>query len=344
MGQLLHGKASTTYAIRKAIQESKESIQKLASRYNINHQTVIKWRKRENVLDIKPGPKNQGSTILTKEEESIIIAFRKHTLFGLDDCLYSLKEIIPNLTRSSLRRCLQRHGISKLPHLQKPKKQTKQFKKYTAGYIHINITQMCTQEGKLYFFVGIDRTTKFCYAKLYKDKTKTSSLDFLKNIIKYMPYALNKILTDNGLQFMHHSYHKGEIEEKTNINLNGLNYQKPTKVHEFTELCNKHGIEHRLTKVYHPWTNGQVERINRTIKEAAVKKYFYKDHKISQNHLEAFLNVYNYVKPLKTLKGNTPYQESFLYLNSIKDKCKINPIHLSLGPNIYGNNSANLSE
>jgi transposase InsO family protein len=43
-------------------------------------------------------------------------------------------------------------------------------------------------------------------------------------------------------------------------------------------VCKENSIEHRLTKVKHPWTNGQVERMNRTIQEATVNKYFYKDY------------------------------------------------------------------
>ncbi|RAK20002.1 integrase-like protein, partial [Salipiger aestuarii] len=43
--------------------------------------------------------------------------------------------------------------------------------------------------------------------------------------------------------------------------------------HIFDRVCSEHGIEHRLAKVNHPWTNGQVERMNRTLKEATVKRY-----------------------------------------------------------------------
>jgi transposase InsO family protein len=48
--------------------------------------------------------------------------------------------------------------------------------------------------------------------------------------------------------------------------------------HMFDMRCRKNGIEHRLTKIKHPWTNGQVERMNRTIKEATVKRYHYDRH------------------------------------------------------------------
>lgn len=86
----------------------------LAKRYGINPKTVDKWRKRTSVADLPTGPKEAKSTILSVEEEAIIVAFRRHTRLPLDDCLYTLQATIPPLTRSSLHRCLQRHGISRL--------------------------------------------------------------------------------------------------------------------------------------------------------------------------------------------------------------------------------------
>ncbi len=77
--------------------------------------TVAKWRKRSFVLDAPMGPMAPRSTVLSAEEEAVVVAFRRHTLLPLDDCLYALQATIPHLTRSSLHRCLQRHGISRLP-------------------------------------------------------------------------------------------------------------------------------------------------------------------------------------------------------------------------------------
>jgi hypothetical protein len=69
---------------------------------------VAKWRKRATVEDLKTGPKEPRSTVLTEAEEAMIVAFRRHTLLPLDDCLYALQPSIPHLTRSALHRCLQR--------------------------------------------------------------------------------------------------------------------------------------------------------------------------------------------------------------------------------------------
>ena len=117
MGQILHGSATTTHAVRTAIQRSKAPLKELAAQHGLNHKTVAKWRKRAFVHDAPMGPKTPHSTVLTSEEEAIVVAFRKHTLLPLDDCLYALQATIPHLTRSSLHRCLKRHGISRLPEI-----------------------------------------------------------------------------------------------------------------------------------------------------------------------------------------------------------------------------------
>ncbi len=124
MGQVRHGSATTTHAVRAAIQRSQASLAALSRELGINPKTVAKWRKRASVEDRKTGPKEPRSTVLTEAEEAMAVAFRRHTLLPLDDCLYALLPSIPHLTRSALHRCLQRHGISRLPDIEgdKPKR------------------------------------------------------------------------------------------------------------------------------------------------------------------------------------------------------------------------------
>ena len=179
MGQILHGSARTTEATRRAIQNSQESLRALAKRYGINPKTVAKWKKRKSVSDAPMGPRHPKSTVLTTEEEALIIAFRKHTLLPLDDCLYALQETIPHLTRSSLHRCLQRHGISHLPDMKGEKEPKKKFKSYPIGFFHIDITEVRTEEGKLHLFVAVDRTCKFVFVKLFGKATMMNAKNFL---------------------------------------------------------------------------------------------------------------------------------------------------------------------
>ena len=108
MGQVRHGSATTTHAVRVALQRSQASNAELSREHGINPKTVAKWRKRQTVEDRKTAPREPRSTVLSEEEEAIVVAFRRHTLLPMDDCLYALQPTIPHLTRSSLHRCLQR--------------------------------------------------------------------------------------------------------------------------------------------------------------------------------------------------------------------------------------------
>jgi hypothetical protein len=84
----------------------------LARRHGISPKTLAKWKRRTSVAGIPTGPKDARSTVLSTAEEAIAVAFRRRTLLPLDDCLCALQPTVPHLNRSSLHRCLQRHGIS----------------------------------------------------------------------------------------------------------------------------------------------------------------------------------------------------------------------------------------
>ena len=329
MGQLLHGSARTTSAVRLAIQESTESIRVLAERYHLNERTVMKWKKRSFTHDMPMGPKKPRSTVLTAEQEALCVAFRKHTLLPLDDCLYTLKETIPALTRSSLHRLFQRHGISRLPQLEGDQKTKKKFKDYPIGYFHIDIAEVHTEEGRLYLFVAIDRTSKFTYAELHPRATRRIAADFLKALIKVVPYKIHTVLTDNGIQFTDTKSESWTTKEIRAMMKKG----QPFLCGAFDLACAKENIDHRLTKPAHPWTNGQVERMNRTLKEATVKRYHYGSHQQLKEHLKTFLLAYNFAKRLKTLKGLTPHEFICKTWKEEPKRFKQNPVHHTAGLN-----------
>ena len=319
MGQVLHGSATTTHAIRAAIQRSAAPLKELAARYGLNQKTVAKWRRRAFVHDAPMGPKVVRSTVLTAEEEAAVVAFRRHTLLPLDDCLYALQATIPHLTRSSLHRCLQRHGISRLPEVEGDKPQ-KAFKRYPIGYFHIDIAEVRTEEGKLHLFVAIDRTSKFAFAQLHQAANVKTAAGFLQALVQAVPYRIHTVLTDNCIQF-------GDAIQ---------NRSGPTaryRVHMFDRVCLENGIEHRFTKPNHPWTNGQVERMNRTLKEATVRRYHYSTHQQLRAHLMAFLDAYNFAKRLKTLAGLTPYEAICKAWTLEPDRFRQDPNHLTSGLN-----------
>jgi transposase InsO family protein len=330
MGQVLHGSATTTEAVRRAIQHSQESLRALAKRYGINQKTVAKWKKRSSVADVPTGPKEAHSTVLSLADEAVVVAFRRHTLLPLDDCLYALQPTIPHLTRSSLHRCLQRHGISRLPDVEGVKAPKTKFKSYPIGYFHIDIAEVQTAEGKLYLLVAIDRTSKFAFVQLVEKATRRVAGDFLRALAAAVPYKIHTVLTDNGTHFTDPS---GDGWTPEDIKI--MREQKvPFRCHAFEAACADLDIEHRLTKPRHPWTNGQVERMNRTIKDATVKRFHYDSHDQLRRHLRDFIDAYNFGRRLKTLKGLTPYEFICKRWTSEPDRFIIDPIHQMPGLNI----------
>jgi transposase InsO family protein len=326
MVQVLHARATTTHEIRKKIQQSKKGVHSLAKELGINFKTVLKWRKRDHVGDLPFGAK-KIRTVLTEIEEKAICVFRKATSHSLDDCFIALKDSIPNLSRSNLHRCLKRNGLSVLPKedLKTSSADKKKFAAYEIGYFHIDITEINLENNpKFYLFVAVDRISKFVVARLYQKQTMENSISFLKEVIELCPYKIHRILTDNGAQFTY------ELLAK---------HLRPEAFHPFDLLCKQHAIKHKLTQFRHPWTNGQVERMNRTIKDATTKTYHYDSLEDLEKHLNQFILAYNFAKKLKTLKFKTPFE-------FLTEKFKNNPKIFYQNPNHYsrGLNKANWSQ
>jgi hypothetical protein len=151
------------------------------------------------------GPKTPRSTVVTLEEEALMVLFRKHTLLALDDCLHVLQPTIPHLTRSSLPRCVQRHDISRLPEAEGDKPAKKKFKPYPIGYFHIDRAEVSTEAGKLRLFVAIDRSSKYASAELHTEATKMVAAQCLRHLIAAVPDTSHTVLTDNSLQLTNRS-------------------------------------------------------------------------------------------------------------------------------------------
>ena len=134
-----------------------------------------------------------------------------------------------------------------------------------------------------------------------------------------MSYRIHTILTDNPIL--------SEVER-------GIQFAEQARSRNtawsrqmrFDMICEANDIEHRLPKPNHPWTNGQVKRMNRTIKEAAVKRFHYERHKQLRVHLAKFMTIHNLACRLKTLSGLTPYEYIFKISTSEPDRFIVDPI------------------
>ena len=147
---------------------------------------------------------------------------------------------------------------------------------------------------KLYLFVGIDRICKYAYIELHKRMTAEIARSFLEALIEDFPFRIQTILTDNGAQFTYERL---------------AEHLRPKgKAYIFDRACEAHGVRHKLTKFRHPWTNGQVEDFNKTIKVHTTKAYHYDSIEELMKHLMAFIIVYKFQRHLKLLNYKLPYQ------------------------------------
>jgi transposase-like protein len=202
-------------------------------------------------------------------------------------------------------------------HYGKPKK----FKTCAIGYVHIDSAELRHADGKLIMFLAIDRVSKFTYVEFHDHAGKMEGSAFLKNVIATFPYKIHTVLTDNGMAF-------ADLPK---------NREGPTRrylgAHIFDRVCRANQIEHRLTKPYHPWTNGQSERMNRTVKDATVKAFHYDTLEKLKTHVLAFVSAHNFAKDLKALQWKTPCQAICDAWTKDPSIFKINPHHLIPRPN-----------
>ena len=149
--------------------------------------------------------------------------------------------------------------------------------------------------------------------------------EFLRDVVQAFPYAIHTVLTDNGMAFADLPKNRGRHAAMEAM-FGG---------HIFDRVCDEHGIKHKLTKPYHPWTNGQAERMNRTVKEATIKAFHYPDGESLKAHVLAFVSAYNLAKHLKAIRWKTPFEAVCHAWTTTPDIFKRNPRHLTPGPNIY---------
>ena len=153
-----------------------------------------------------------------------------------------LRDSISKLTRSSLHRCLERHGISRLPASAEKGSKRGKFAGIATGYVHIDISEMRLAQGKLNMFLAIDRVPKFTYVEFRDDAGKMNGADFLRGVVQAFPYPLHTVLTNNGMAFAELPKNRGRH----------VAIETMFGGHIFDRVCKEHGITHKLIKPYHP--------------------------------------------------------------------------------------------
>jgi len=296
----LHKNARTTPAIRRELRASSDSTKALARQYNLHPATVKKWRSRDSTDDASHRPHHLHTT-LSPAQEAIVVELRRLLLLPLDDLLAVTHEFInAKVSRSGLDRCLRRHGVSKLakliPREEPDKKPPQEFKAYEPGFVHIDIKYlpvMPDETSRSYLFAAIDRATRWVYVEILPSKTAEYASAFLQRLHLAAPFTVSKVLTDNGKEFTDRFCANGQ--------------RQPTGEHAFDKICNKHGIEHRLTQPRHPQTNGMIERFNGRISDVLNTNRFRSGEHLRET-LHRYVKLYNQQIPQRALNHKSPME------------------------------------
>jgi hypothetical protein len=235
----------TTAEVRKAIRESPETLDVLARRYGINPKTVAKWKKRVSTDDLPTGPKLGRQRRISADEEEFIVLFRKHTLLPLDDCHYALQARIPHLTRSSLHRCLLRHGISRLAKTFEDDRVADRPEAIPVGRLHIDRASVPSTKGEHFLFSAIDEASRFAFVELTRSNGPAGAASFLATLLGAVPFRIERAITSDCGAFADWG-----------------------RAGSFTRLCREHGIEHLEKSRPHPWAQNPVARMGRTIQDS----------------------------------------------------------------------------
>ena len=299
----LHANATTTPKTRAYIQRSRKSVAELAAELGVSETTIYRWRDRTTVEDRSHRPHNLV-TSLSAVEERAVCELRTSLQLPLDDIVEVMQRCInAKLSRSAIHRCLQRNGISRLAKPDKPKAGI--FETASIGFIHIDLKHLPALQRRVsYAFVAIDRATRYVYVEIHPRRDGATATGFLKRFLADFPHDVHTILTDNGSEFT----------DRFAVDKKNKPPGKPSGDHPFDKLCKLRGIDHRLTRPYHPQTHGMVERFNRRIAEAIGReekrgsaRRTFVDHADRDAFIAKFVHDYNRTR-LKCLAYKAPIQ------------------------------------
>lgn len=253
----LHRNAATTPRQRAYIQASARSVAELARELGVNESTVRRWKGRTDTADRSSRPHRLASCF-SPEEEAIGVELRQSLSLSLDDALEVMRRCLrDDISRSALHRLWRRHGIARPPR-PAPGPPAQPFAATDFGFVHADLKHLTRLEGQpAYLLVVIERTTRFVHVEPIPDRSAATVTAAFERFLAAFPGTPHTVLTDNGSEFTDRfggaywgTRHKG------------------TGRHPFDRLCSAKAITHKLTKPYHPQTNGMVERFNRRLAEA----------------------------------------------------------------------------
>ena len=277
--------------------------------FNVNIRTIYRWRKRydgtlESLKDKSHKPKHHPNEH-TKEEIQLIKNFKNNNKeTGLVILWVKLRKAGYTRTIQGLYHVMVKLGIykkapSKRKHVQPPEVP---IARYPGERIQVDVKYVpreCMSKelkelGERYYqYTAIDEYTRLRYTYFCKEHNTYESTIFLNRLIKYFPFKVELIQTDNGFEFTN------------KLSWNAFNKNKLTM---FEKRLNELGIIHSLIRPHTPTQNGKVERSHRKDQE----RFYYKRVFLSLEDLKEkgrrWLREYNNF-PMRPLNWMSPIEK-----------------------------------
>lgn len=314
--------------IIKYYRNNKISVTKLCKQFNRSRTWFYKWYTRyklygseglRNVIRELPAMPNQTPLDI---EMKIITFIEDYPSYGHVRVSNELKKSGITVKPSAVYNVLKRHNLNKrkerLEHIRIKYNLVKNKSDIERARELSKTRSLCTKHpgdiagmdvfyvgciksiGRIYQYTAIDTYSSFSWAKLYTDKSALSACDFMMHVYNNsLDISVKSVLTDNGKEFTTH--HK-------------------SKKHSFERVLNELNIKHRLTKVRHPWTNGSVERFQRTTLEefyqVNLRKKIYLSLDELNDDLNNFIENYNYKRTHQGIRTNGRVPAELYLLNN----------------------------
>jgi transposase InsO family protein len=272
------------------------SIASSAESMRISRQTAHKWWGRyqeageAGLEDRSSRPRRCPTKTPPKVERRLVELRRRHQL---GPARLAPRAGVP---ASTLHRVLQRHGVSRLSDLDRQGGRTiRRIETSRPGeLIHIDVKKQARipkgggwrvngkdkrhdsryrgrpRLGYAKIHSAIDAYSRLAYSEVHRDETATTAIGFwrrAKAFFESYGITIERVLTDNGSCYLAKAFDQ-----------------------ELTE----HAIKHTRTKPYHPWTNGKVERYNRTLLNEWAYARPYRSEAARTRALDKWLHMYNH--------------------------------------------------
>lgn len=256
-------------------------------RCGISRPTLRKWWKRyseqgiDGLNSLSKRPLKSPNTKITPEIEGLILQMRSTRNLGarrLQTELIRLYDV--SLSLATIHKVLKRHQVKPIIKFRRKAEYIRYSRPLPGDRVQMDT---CKLASGLYQYTSIDDCTRYRVLRLYNRRTAANTLDFLECVIEEMPFPIQRIQTDRGLEFFAEKVQKKMMA---------------------------YSIKFRPNKPASPHLNGKVERSQKTD-----KLEFYAivdiDSDNLQDKLAEWQHYYNWMRPHSALKGKTPMERYF---------------------------------